>query len=949
MSTTGGPRLGGIGRVGNSNLVLALDAHDAGSYPGEPTTNYIKHGGPSFLWGGDGSNQSIGTKGAVDITDNNLKYNGYPTVLWTPGSSCNGYLTGTGDIDQTALSTVWTFSCYIRAQDGGTLKTSGNDLFVYFYRGSASYPSDSGTGTVVDAGDGWYRLSLSVSGTSNYAGLLGFSNFRAEAKFYLSGPQLEKKSYPTPFVTGLLNSGEVYFGRPATTNLMIDGKFTPSGGTITTSGDWTTHVFTSSGTFTPGCNSEAEILVVAGGGGGGSHSGGGGGAGGLLYYGSETPKTPNGGAVSVVGGAAYTVTVGAGGAGAVIAPAGSWPPPPGSYGRVGTNGSNSSIIGGYLSLTAIGGGGGGSGAYAVGIAGGSGGGGGRTLAGGAGTTGQGNAGSNGIGNVLAYHSGAGGGGAGATGTTGDNTDGGAGGVGLAYSISGSAVYYAGGGGGNIQGGGGSGGAGGNGGGGAGSQVNLYGFNATDNTGGGGGGGAYQANPSTGRYGNGGSGIVIIRYRTFQDSSPGEHTVTPNNIGSGDDPVHSGVSKFSGGSIYFNGYDYWGVKGSYLSVPDSTDWNFGTGDFTVDFWIRLETLGAPGGDYRPHQEIIGNYDNTSGFRVSFTYKGTGEDGIWLYGPGGSVRAGNITGWVADTWYHIAVVRSSGNVSIYKDGVLRAGPTSWATDVGDSGNPLIIGMDPRANPPANYPLYGYLDEIRVTKGTALWTSAFTPPTRRNLSAPVVDRSGNHNGINLINGTDSGGETYRVGEVIRPIDSAVLDFDGTDDYAIAGDSDDWNFGTEPFAIEQWLRFTDLTPSGDTWVTTLQQYAAEGDRNGWLLFSNNGGDFEWRLECTAPSPNFMPTHIVTGCSLNTWYLFTISREGSIFKMYIDGDLRLTDTSNPTFTNIAGPMYVGNYAAGDPHEFQGQMGALRIYKGGALTDQQVVENFNQQRNRFKI
>ena len=52
MSTTGGPRLGGIGRVGNSNLVLALDAHDAGSYPGEPTTNYIKHGGPSFLWGG---------------------------------------------------------------------------------------------------------------------------------------------------------------------------------------------------------------------------------------------------------------------------------------------------------------------------------------------------------------------------------------------------------------------------------------------------------------------------------------------------------------------------------------------------------------------------------------------------------------------------------------------------------------------------------------------------------------------------------------------------------------------------------------------------------------------------------------------------------------------------------------------------------------------------------
>ena len=47
---------------------------------------------------------------------------------------------------------------------------------------------------------------------------------------------------------------------------------------------------------------------------------------------------------------------------------------------------------------------------------------------------------------------------------------------------------------------------------------------------------------------------------------------------------------------------------------------------------------------------------------------------------------------------------------------------------------------------YPLHGYIDEVRVTKGTALWTSAFTPPTRRNLSAPVVDRSGNDNGGNF-----------------------------------------------------------------------------------------------------------------------------------------------------------------------------------------------------------
>jgi len=226
------------------------------------------------------------------------------------------------------------------------------------------------------------------------------------------------------------------------------------------------------------------------------------------------------------------------------------------------------------------------------------------------------------------------------------------------------------------------------------------------------------------HGNVGSGS------SFEDSSPSKHTVTASNHGSAADPVHSGVSKFSGGSIYFDGSTYSGA-GSYLSVPDSTDWNFGTGDFTVDFWIRLNNLGTSsgGGDYRPHQEIIGNYDNTSGFRIGFAHKSTSEDGIWLYGPGVSLKAGNITGWVVDTWYHIAVVRYSGYARIYKDGVLRAGPTSWTSDVGDSSHPLIMGMDPRANPPTGYPLDGYLDEIRVTKGTALWVSAFNdnPPNK------------------------------------------------------------------------------------------------------------------------------------------------------------------------------------------------------------------------------
>ena len=52
-------------------------------YPGEPATNNSILAG--YTWAGDGGNQSFANKGATAITDNSLKYNGYDTVLWTPG------------------------------------------------------------------------------------------------------------------------------------------------------------------------------------------------------------------------------------------------------------------------------------------------------------------------------------------------------------------------------------------------------------------------------------------------------------------------------------------------------------------------------------------------------------------------------------------------------------------------------------------------------------------------------------------------------------------------------------------------------------------------------------------------------------------------------------------------------------------------------------------------
>lgn len=268
-----------------------------------------------------------------------------------------------------------------------------------------------------------------------------------------------------------------------TVTISVSGSVPGTGGTISTSGPWTIHTFTSNGTFNPGpCATQVEYLIVAGGGGGGDGNAGGGagGAGGFVE-----------GVVSVTN-QNYSIVVGSGGAGSNCTDC------------FGNPGQNSSFAG----ITAVGGGRGGGYQSRPGGNGGSGGGASGPSGSGANSGGSSNqtspAGGTGYGNSgAAYTSGSGGGGGGAGGAA-TNWDGGPGRV---STITGSSVYYAGGGGGgDYQGPVGQGGIGGGGDGGTYPGSPRDGANGLPNTGGGGGGAA------DGLGGDGGSGIVIIRYQ-----------------------------------------------------------------------------------------------------------------------------------------------------------------------------------------------------------------------------------------------------------------------------------------------------------------------------------------------------------------------------------------------------------------------------------------------------
>ena len=299
-------------------------------------------------------------------------------------------------------------------------------------------------------------------------------------------------------------------------NVTLQPKFvTASGGTVTTSGDFKIHTFSSPGTFTVSCagnalgSSSVDYLVIGGGAGAAGDRGGGGGAGGYRFSNGTASgcysagPSPLGASALPVTATGFPITVGGGGART---------PPSTDAGS-----GNSSI---FSSITSAGGGRGarqgntsatgGSGGGGAGIGPNS------NSAGSSGNTPpvsppQGNAGGDGNGTESGpvRRGGGGGGGAGAVGTTATTSQVGNGGAGLTSCISASPVARGGGGGGGGSGGsyspGGSGGSGG--GGNAGN--NGDGGNGTCNTGGGGGGGC-GATSNTG--GNGGSGVVIIRYK-----------------------------------------------------------------------------------------------------------------------------------------------------------------------------------------------------------------------------------------------------------------------------------------------------------------------------------------------------------------------------------------------------------------------------------------------------
>jgi len=382
-------------------------------------------------------------------------------------------------------------------------------------------------------------------------------------------------------------------------------------------------------------------------------------------------------------------------------------------------------------------------------------------------------------------------------------------------------------------------------------------------------------------------------------------------------------KFGTGAT-FNG------SSSYLSAPDHADWDLGTGDFTIDYWVRFYDTAS--------LMIMVDHWSGGGWTI---YQNPGFLSLYSSLAAPAMAIYGVWEPVINKWYHIAIVRSSGEVWMYINGKRLTNYLSKTNEGGTlSGGTAPLGIGGRVAGPASI-TYGDMDEVRVSKGIARWTEDFIPPTQAYTSDTYSKLLLHLDG----NVTDDGD----TGHVITNNDASLgaFDFNGTSEYvninALESDISSDTIGS--FSL--WL--SPDTAAGSRDVLT---FGDTSDNNDYLIFrfvdSNDymqcwiksGGTTQWAFTTAA---NSVPT--------STWTHLVITQDGGAPQVYINGESAAITFSTSTdktqwFADIGGNVDNGRIAclnyngAGNANFFDGKIDDVRYYKH-ALSVEEATALYN--------
>lgn len=405
-------------------------------------------------------------------------------------------------------------------------------------------------------------------------------------------------------------------------------------------------------------------------------------------------------------------------------------------------------------------------------------------------------------------------------------------------------------------------------------------------------------------------LLTSQSSTFVDNSVNAFalTVNGNTIPSTTAPfaatTTTGVSyttAINGGSMYFDG------NGDYLQIPSNPALAIGQSTATVEFWVY--PLAVDG--YRRLVTSTASGFTSADFVIRF------NSGTFLAGAAtNSINSSTLPS--INQWNHVAWVGVGGSTqTLYINGVSVGTQTTYniTTPIQYVGGYYSTG-------PAEFS-YGYMSGVRITKGTAVYTSAFSLPTAPPTPTAAVPL--------LLNGTAGSIIDYTGKNDLETVADARLApqnpyggsyysnyFDGNGDYlTIANDASAdtaFNFGTGNFTIECWAYFNSF--GGANYAPIFgNSYLAYVGSNGQVLYFNGS------------------TNVVTGTSgdvsLNTWTHLAWVRNGTTVTIYVNGVSKASGTVSASIGQ--GSVYAAAIGINSTVYFSGHISNLRVVKGQAI------------------
>ena len=420
-------------------------------------------------------------------------------------------------------------------------------------------------------------------------------------------------------------------------------------------------------------------------------------------------------------------------------------------------------------------------------------------------------------------------------------------------------------------------------------------------------------------------LLTCQSANFVDNSTNAFTLTPTGTVKvvSNQPfgaLPSGVQNY--GSSLFDG------STGYLSVPNNPAFYFGTGDFTIEWWWYLNSAFSASNGPGIGQKLS---DPTGGWVI---YRNSSVNStllsIRLAGQSGAGNADYVctAAPIQGVWEHWAVVRSGTTLTWYKNGVASGVTTSVSTNITDTSTtaPMYVGF---AQTWSYYIHNSYISNLRVLKGTAVYTSNFTPPTTplTAIANTALLTLQNKNGANNNTFYDDSTNNFPITRTGTPTQGTFTPFSQTGWSNYFNGSTDYLYtsaaaiSTNDFTIECWFNTSSFSAS-----PAIIDYRTTNTNGAYpLIYLDTTG---------APIYYVSGAAKITGSSLslNTWYHIAVSRSGTSTKMFVNGTQvgsTWTDTTN--YVSVVTRPIVGTsgYSAGG--FFTGYISNLRVVSGTAV------------------